>query len=467
MLAALLALLVASLVGLVGYLALRQSLFSQAQRQAHDQAAQLRSLVDAGSQAGQGFEAGQQGNRVSIGDPSLTHGFARAGLIVSIYRSDGRLIQATAGARGFALPASVHSACLQTGQASERLSEPQVELSCTRVGPKPSPLGLIAVGAPLGDALDSLNRLAAALLIAIGAGTVLTVVLAFAAAQRALRPAREIAATAIAIRSGDLSRRIHYDGPRDELGRLADVLDAGFAELESAVARQRQFVADASHQLKTPIAAMRANVELLRDWAGVSPSARGVALSSLDAATRAAARVVGDLLYLAGLERKPAAASTRVRLDEVVLGAVREAQPLRPEIAIRVERLDEMEVRGDELRLQQLIVNLLDNALRVSPTDGEVGVALEASPGTARVTVRDRGPGIPPDQLELIFERFHRADQTSSAARAGAGLGLAIARSIANEHNGELSAENQAGGGALFLLELPLTRVLIESSFPS
>jgi signal transduction histidine kinase len=467
LLAALLALLVSASVGLVGYLALRQSLFSQAQRQAGDQAAQLRSLVDTTSQGRQRPESGQQGNRVSIGDPSLTHDFARAGLMVSIYRLGGQLIQATDGAAGIALPSSTRAACLEAGQAGARLGQPQLELSCVRVGPASSPVGLIVVGASLHDAFESLNKLATALLIAIAVGSVMSVVLAFVAAQRALRPAREIAATATAISSGDLSRRIRYQGPRDELGGLADLLDAGFAELERGASRQHQFVVDASHQLKTPIAAMRANVELLRDWAGVSPSARGVALSSLDAATRAAARVVGDLLYLAGLERKPANVTSRVRFDQVVLGAMREGQPLRPEVAIRVERLDETEVRGDELRLQQLIVNLLDNALRVSPGDGEVVLALEGLPSTARLTVGDRGPGIPPDQLELIFERFHRADHAGSETRGGGGLGLAIARSIAHEHNGELHAQNRAGGGARFLLELPLTQVLTESTSPS
>jgi signal transduction histidine kinase len=169
--------------------------------------------------------------------------------------------------------------------------------------------------------------------------------------------------------------------------------------------------------------------------------------------------VVADLLYLAGLERSPAATTAPVHLDEVVVNAVREAQALRPEVPIKIDRLDETDAMGDELRLQQLLVNLLDNALGVSPAGAAVNVSLEATADTARVTVSDRGQGIPPDELERIFERFHRANG-SQGVGGGTGLGLAIARSIAREHGGEVFARNRDGGGAAFVLELPADRLL-------
>jgi two-component system OmpR family sensor kinase len=263
-----------------------------------------------------------------------------------------------------------------------------------------------------------------------------------------------MAETAETIRSGDLSERIGYRGPRDELGALAEVLDECFAELEQAVDRQRRFVADASHELKTPIAVIRAHTELLGGWAATDPDARRIALASLDQAARRMGRLVGDLLYLTELDREPPHAHVPVELDRQLLTVVAEVGPLRPEVPIRVERLDEAVVAGDAVHLQALLLNLIDNALRASPPGAEVAVALEAGGETCSVTVTDRGPGIPPDALERVFDRFYRAGKRDGAT-GGTGLGLAIAREIARAHGGDLTAANGPGGGATLRLSIP------------
>jgi two-component system OmpR family sensor kinase len=317
------------------------------------------------------------------------------------------------------------------------------------------------VAAPLRDARHALAQLAQALAVGVAAGTLLAAALARAVAHRALRPARDIARAATSIRAGDLARRIDYRGPRDELGELADVLDSSFAELEQAVERQRRFVADASHELRTPMATIQAHVELLRGWAGETPAARDSALAALDQASRAASRLGADLLYLAQLDRLPPPPRVTTQLDQAVVDAVREAQPLRPAVPIRIARLDEARLAGDDLALHQLLVNLLANALRVSPGTAEVTVELAADDRHATVTVGDRGPGIPPDQLERIFERFY----TTAPRRSGSsGLGLAIAREIARRHDGDVHATNRADGGALFRLDLPLHEALTEAA---
>jgi signal transduction histidine kinase len=147
------------------------------------------------------------------------------------------------------------------------------------------------------------------------------------------------------------------------------------------------------------------------------------------------------------------------QLDQAVVDAVREAQPLRAAVPIRITRLDEAQLAGDDVALRQLLVNLLANALRVSPETAEVTVELAADDQQATVTVSDRGPGIPPDQLEHVFERFY----TTAPRRSGSsGLGLAIAREIARRHHGALHATNRADGGALFRLDLPLHEALTE-----
>jgi methyl-accepting chemotaxis protein len=337
LLAGLLVLAVASLAALGGYLAMRASLLDRAARTADGQARQLAALVDVPSanQAqeptpdtnGQATQAGNQGNRVDITDPTLTHELAMAGTLIEVDRPNGALIQASNPARSQSVrpAASVRSRCLSTGHAATRLATPPLSLACERVGSRSAPIGMIIVGAPLGDVLASLLTLRTALVAGILGGALLSGALALLVARRALRPVRRIAETAETIRSGDLTQRIGYRG-RDELGRLAAVLDACFAEVEHVLQRQRRFGADASHELRTPLAAIRANVELLRGWAATDPAARQAAIASLDQASRRAARLVEDLLYLARIEQEPPSARMKARLDDLVLGVVREAK---------------------------------------------------------------------------------------------------------------------------------------------
>ena len=365
-------------------------------------------------------------------------------------------MQASAGRDVAVLPsAGLRRACLASGRAQARRSSPPLAVACERVGAARAPVGAILVGVPLSSSLASLASLRRALILGVLGGGVLACVLSLLLAGRALRPLKRIAVTAETIRAGDLSRRIDYHGG-DELGDLARVLDACFAELERAVERQRRFAADASHELKTPLAAIRANVELLRGWAGVEEAGRQAALESLDHSSRRASRLVSDLLELVRLEREPPRPRMPVRLDEVVVAAVREATPLRGDVSIRVTRLDDVTVSGDPLGLQQVLVNVLDNALEVSPADSEVTVALSASDDAACVIVTDSGPGVAPGERERIFDPFY-SNKPAGCRPAGAGLGLAIARSIAREHGGDLAARSEPSAGATFELSLPLS----------
>jgi signal transduction histidine kinase len=454
LLAATLVLVIAALVGAGGYLALRHALVTRAQREAADQARQLVALIDVGGEGGTAAQA----NQVNLRDPSLTGGFTRGGLLVSVARPDGTLIQGSPGAPPLA-PA-LRTSCLRAGHAQARATQPPLVLACARVGSVRRPAAVVAVAAPLRDTRHALAQLAQALAVGVAAGTLLAAALARAVARRALRPACWIVRVATSIRAGDLSQRIDYRGPRDELGQLADILDACFAELQQAVERQRDFVADASHELRTPLATIQAHVELLQGWAGHTPAARASALAALHQASRTAGRLGADLLYLAQLDRLPPPPRVATQLDQILVDAVREAQPLRRAVPIRITRLDEARLLGDEIALRQLLVNLLSNALRASPPAADVTVALAADDHQATVTVSDHGPGIPADQLERIFERFY----TTAPPRSGTGLGLAIARELARRHDGDLRATDAPDGGARFELTLPLKTVLTEAA---
>jgi signal transduction histidine kinase len=458
LLAGLLVLAVASLAALGGYLAMRASLLDRAARTAGGQARQLAALVDVPPPAGaeqptgatndQATQAGNQGNRVDITDPTLTHELAMAGTFIEVARPNGALIQASTPARSrpIRLPTFFMSSCLGTGHAATRLDTPPLSLACERIGSSAAPTGMITVGVPLGDVLAALLTLRTALVVGILGGALVSGALALLVARRALRPVRRIAETAETIRSGDLAQRIGYRG-RDELGRLAAVLDACFAELEHVLERQRHFGADASHELRTPLAAIRANVELLRGWAATDPAARQTAIASLDQASNRAARLIEDLLYLARIEQQPPSERASVRLDDLVLGVVREATQLRPEVSIEVPHLDEASVNGDALRLQQLLLNVLDNALRVSRPNGTVTLQLTTDAQQATITVTDQGPGIEPDQLTHIFDRLY-SRRRREGEHAGSGLGLAIARRHRPRPRGRAQRAQQPRSGS-------------------
>jgi signal transduction histidine kinase len=446
LLAATLVVLVASLVGLAGYLSFRSSLLSRAASSARAEASRLASMVAIGENG--------NGQNVDLTDQSLTRQLATPGLLVSVVRANGKLVQSTPGRDPTALlSAAFRRQCLASGIAQAQRSTSSLALACARLGNPQRPLGAVAVGVPLQTSLAALASLRRTLILGVLGGGVLAAFLSLLVAGRALRPVKRIASAAETIRSGDLGRRIGYRG-RDELGELASVLDACFAELQEAVERQRRFAADASHELRTPLAAIRANVELLQGWAGIDARRREAVLQSLDASSRRASRLVADLLHLVRSDREPSRPWSPVRLDEVVLAAVREATPLRREVPIRVAQLDDVTVRGDPLGLQQVLLNVLDNALQASRAGLDVELALTAADGRAQVTVSDQGPGLEPGELERIFDRFYSKKRVG-AANGGAGLGLPIARSIARAHGGDLIARGEPGAGATFVLDLP------------
>jgi signal transduction histidine kinase len=325
-------------------------------------------------------------------------------------------------------------------------------VACRRIGTTGKPLGFVVVAAPLSEAEHTLATTRRALAAGVLLGGIGSFALAWLLAGRALRPLRRIAQTARSIREGDLKRRIGYAG-RDELGELAAELDASFAELEGALRRQERFVADASHELKSPLAAARANVELLRRWAAEEPAARAEALIALERSTARMRRIVNDLIQLAEGDDRLRYAHEPVRLDDLVLEAEREARPLANGVAVSVDRIEQAVVVGDRDRLSQLLSNLVDNALRVTPNGSTVRLSLSHEGERVRLSVADEGPGITDEELPHLFDRFYRGP--SAEPGSGSGLGLPIAQAIAQAHGGEIEVETRPGEGSVFTLVLP------------
>jgi two-component system sensor histidine kinase MprB len=228
----------------------------------------------------------------------------------------------------------------------------------------------------------------------------------------------------------------------DELGRLAVSFNTTLDALERSVEAQRQLVADASHELRTPIASLRANIQVLEDEDRLSPGDRAALRADIVAELDELTALVADVVELAR-GAKPEQAHDDVRLDLIVSEQVDRAQRRAGADASFQAQVEPTVVTGEPERISRAVSNLLDNARRWSPPGGIVEVALRD--GT--LTVRDHGPGFDADDLPRIFERFYRSDR--ARAMPGSGLGLAIVRQAAEAHGGSADAENAPGGGAL------------------
>lgn len=303
--------------------------------------------------------------------------------------------------------------------------------------------GALLVALPLHDVNSALASQALLLVLIAAGGILLAGLLGLLVARTALAPiARFTRQTeAIAVNPERLEHQRLLVHGTDELARLGQAFNRTLDALESSISAQRNLVADASHELRTPIATIRANLQLMRDEERLSSEDRDAlrrdVIEELDELTA----LVGDVVELAR-GAKPSGEPGDVRLDEIVSAAVDRARRRGPELTIAAS-LEPTLVRGEGDRISRAVGNLLDNAVKWSPPRETVEVEL----ADGVLTVRDHGPGFHEEDLPLIFDRFHRARDARS--KPGSGLGLAIVRQAADAHGGWVQALNAPGGGAL------------------
>ncbi len=281
--------------------------------------------------------------------------------------------------------------------------------------------------------------------------------------QHGLRPVDRMVETATTIASGDLTGRVQDTDPSTELGRLGRAINEMLAQIEDAFTneqtaneRLKQFVADASHELRTPIATINGYSELYRKGALVDQSELDNAMRRIATETSRMQRLVEDLLLLARLDREQPMARRSVNLAAVVRDAATDSRAIESEREVTVEGLDSVRVVGDEQLLTQVVTSLLANARQHTPKGTSIAVNLGQDNGRVTLDVIDNGPGIPETDIEKLFERFYRADYSRSRPTGGAGLGLAIVAAIAEAHGGMVEAANQEGHGARFTVTLPI-----------
>jgi len=252
-----------------------------------------------------------------------------------------------------------------------------------------------------------------------------------------------------------LSQRVSYEGPPDDVGLLVTSLNRLLDRLEQAFAEQRRFVADASHELRTPITVMRGHLDVMRDEGGLNAEQEETLQVVQDELQRTS-HLVNDLLSLARLDGGHAPRFEPLDLGEVVEEAVVRGQGLGPR-RFSFSHGGPLPVHGNRDLLLQAVLNLLSNAVHHTQTDGRIGIVCRAEESHALVEMSDDGPGIPADDLERIFDRFYRSPGSPrSGESGGSGLGLAISRRLVQLHGGRLTARNEPQGGAVFELRLPL-----------
>ena len=414
--------------------------------------------------------------------------FAARGLVVQIVSPRGEVVQSTGYAPDEPLvPGPTGEATAEAPRiVSTRLSDDEARavrhpLTMTDDAGRAWQIGAVVVGERLSTMHETIASLRQVLLAASLLGLVLALAGGWVLAGRALRPVDRVTAAAAAIAAGDgtatsLAARLPVPPTNDELARLSETFNAMLDRLQASFQARERFVGDASHELRTPLTAIRGNVDVLMRQ--TRPDARPLAADDLAPAlddirreSDRMRRLLDDLLLLArgdaGHDALGAAPEKRevVRLDAAAAEAVRSAQALASGQIIELEAPRAIELTADGDRLHQLLMILLDNAIRHTPPEARIRVAVAAtSDGQARIAVRDEGEGIVADHLPHVFERFYRADGARGRSSGGTGLGLAIARAIVRAHGGDITVASAPGQGTTFVATIPGATVLSPSS---
>ena len=290
-----------------------------------------------------------------------------------------------------------------------------------------------------------------------------TAILAFLLISIGLRPLRRMGTVAADIAAGDLTRRVEPATPTTEIGRLGLALNGMLSQIEAAFAertesnrRLRRFIADASHELRTPLTSIRGYSEMLRRGAGDSPTDAELARRRIEEESVRMSTLVDDMLLIARLDQGRPLEKKPVDLVTIAADAADDARAVAPQRQITLTSPGSVVVEGDDLRIRQVVGNLVRNALVHTPQQTPIEVAVSTENGTGRMSVVDHGPGLQAKEMEHIFEPFYRADPSRSRDSGGAGLGLSIVSAVVSAHGGKVNVKETSGGGVTFEVELPL-----------
>lgn len=275
--------------------------------------------------------------------------------------------------------------------------------------------------------------------------------------RKALQPISEIVTTAKGMSASRLSERIAADGARDEMRELIDVLNEMLTRIELAYNNQKQFVSDASHELRTPISVIQGYADMLERWGKSDPDVRDEAIEAIRAESRAMKELVEQLLFIARHEN----ANHRYDMEFFDLGdmaeeTLKETRLIAGQHCVELKSAESVLVRGDRAALKQALRIFLDNALKYTSEDGRVTLSCVREGAFARLSVEDDGVGIAREDLRRVFDRFYRTPDARGSDVDGHGLGLSIARMIVQAHGGRIEVQSRPGAGSRFHILLPV-----------
>jgi heavy metal sensor kinase len=466
-------LVVLVVLGVVLYQALARSLRTQVVVSVSERTEQILAAIGS-TENGALDESDEGGSHFEVSDPDLITDYGSPGVFIEIQDAAGSILNQSPQLRGHSLAAGeLESVLTDSNLGTIEIRElPQIGpvlIHTRQVTAAGLPTVTLRVGRSIQFIDEALAQLRFVLFVLTFAGTALAVAVGAVLAKKALAPIDHITQTARKIGVEDLHRRLHIEGPDDEVTRLAAAFDEMLDRVEAGFRRERQFSADVAHELRTPLTILKGTAEVaLRPGGGGLPAFRD-ALESIGEETDRMIRIVEALLLLSRSESGQFSLTIgRVSLPDLCrdVAASFSSSARKRRVSLSTELVDSLVIEADAELIQQLLRNLMANALSYTPRGGRITLSLRREGSYAVVSVSDTGIGIPAEDLPHIFERFYRIDRSRSRRVDGVGLGLSIALAIAEAHKGRISVASQVNEGSTFSLWLPLSQSPIEAQSP-
>jgi signal transduction histidine kinase len=383
---------------------------------------------------------------------------AREPFITVIRDADGEALWITAGVQAESLPLTEEErARVLTGDVAydtrDLANEKEYRARASRFDLSNGEVAIVQVARVTEGVVDPVRTLLVIFAVEGVVATVLAVAAALWLSRGAVRPLQKVIDVAAEIQASDLRRRIHAERQPAEVQKLADTFDAMLERLEKAFQEQQHFIMDVSHELRTPLTVLKGNIDVMLMDRNLDSASREHYERMSNEVSRLI-RLTTNLLYMAGADAGREPERRLLELDVVCLEVIRQGRDLRQDVKLGIGREDQVTVLGDRDQIKQMVLNLVENAVKYTPAGGRVTLSVYTNGSDAHVRVEDTGPGIPADILPNIFRRFYRGNQRGMMG--GTGLGLAIAERIARSHGGSIDVWSEEGKGSAFTVSLPI-----------
>ncbi len=447
--------LILGVFGMVLYATMRQSLETELDRRLQVRASQVELTIWPGTRSLKPDDI-----TAAKLDLSPLSDLDAPNIYVQVLNRRGQVVATSESLRGATLP--VDEASVSAARAGKRSlstvvddDDRAIRILSVPIAVGSNVVGVLEVGQSRQPLQETMLGLRTLLLLLGAAALLVSGLVGWLVANTSLRPLSTISAQAAAIaEQRDFRRRLNVAERRDEVGQLARTIDTLLATVDDTLRTHREFVADTSHELRNPLLAIRTNIELMDRL--TDRAARAECRQEARQQVERMSRLVSDLLVLAQVEAGQLVERRPVSLRPLVRGVARAAETRSTGRRIVVEAPTDVELLADDVRLTQVLTNLVDNALRHTPPEGTITLRLDTQDGWARLAVADTGEGIAPEHLPHVFDRFYRTDKARAQPSDGTGLGLAIVKHLVEAHGGRVVAESAPSQGSCFTVWLPL-----------